>query len=40
MQNSGLIGVIPVLYAFHGRDGGIDAAAMAKQVEQDRKSVV
>ncbi len=33
MATSTLQGVIPVLYAFHGRDGGIDAAAMAKQVE-------
>jgi 2-keto-3-deoxy-L-arabinonate dehydratase len=30
---TGLRGVIPVLYAFHGANGGIDAAAMTKQVE-------
>jgi 2-keto-3-deoxy-L-arabinonate dehydratase len=33
MLTSGLRGLIPVLYAFHGRDGAIDAVAMAKQVE-------
>ncbi len=32
-MTSGLRGVIPVLYAFHRRDGSIDAEAMTKQVE-------